>query len=434
MGRLTTILDRLPGGALVRRAALLGTGAALGQAAVIGATPLLARIYSPAEFGVLAVFLAVSGVSVVVSALRYEQAILVAESDEEASAVVKAAAWCVLISVILASIAALAGGDALARFTHTPAIADLLWLLPVTVAAGGVHQIMVAWATRTGNFVVLSRSKAVLGVSLAASQLILGVAVDGAHGLVIGVALSWIMTILVLVPAMKGLSLARDHDAWRAAVRYKQFPQFGLWASLLNRGALEIPSVALAALYGPEVAGAFLLAVRVVATPTRLITESAYQVYVNEASRLQREEPAAMYTLFLRTIGRLVRLAIPLALVLALAGPWGFGVVFGPDWSEASDQVRLLAPLLVAMLITQPVAGTLWITVRLDLQLMREAIRVSLVTGAFLLAWRFSLDSYAAVGAYVLAMVCGYGLLLVLCRNVLCDPSRTAAGSALVPA
>jgi len=434
MARFTDILDRLPGGALVKRAALLGSGAAVGQAAVIGATPLLARIYGPADFGVLAVFLAVSGVSVVVSALRYEQAILVAESDEEASAVVKASAWCVLLSVTLASIAALAGGDALARFTSTPAIADLLWLLPVTVAAGGIHQIMVAWATRAGNFSVLSRSKAVLGISLAASQLFLGVIVDGAHGLVVGVAASLILTIIVLIPAMKGLSLARDHDAWHAAVRYRQFPQFGLWASLLNRGALEIPSVALAALYGPEVAGAFLLAVRVVATPTRLITESAYQVYVNEASRLQREEPSAMYTLFVRTLGRLVRLAVPLAVLLAVAGPWGFGIVFGPDWAEASAQVRLLAPLLVAMLITQPVAGTLWITVRLDLQLMREVVRVTLVIGAFLLAWQFALDSHAAVGAYVLAMVSGYGLLLILCRNVLRDPNRLATTAALAPA
>lgn len=424
MRAVTELVAKLPLGPLVRRAALLGSGAAIGQAAVIGATPLLARIYEPADFGVLAVFLAVSGVAIVVSALRYEQAVLVAESDAEASAVVKAAGWCVLLSVVLASIAALAGGHALAAFTSTPEIAGLLWLLPVTVAAGGGHQIMVAWATRVGAFAELSRSKAVLGVSLAVGQLGLGFVAEGPNGLVTGVALSWVVASIALAPAMKGLRLSRDHDAWRAAVRYRRFPQYGMWASLLNRGALEIPAVALAALYGPAVAGSFLLAVRVVATPTRLVTESAYQVYVNEASRLQREAPERMYTLFVRTLTRLARLAVPLAFLLAAFGPWGFGVVFGPDWAESSEQVRLLAPLLVAMLLTQPVAGTLWITERLDLQLAREVARVVFVIIAFVLVWLLELGSHAAVGSYVLAMVGGYGLLLALCRRVLIEPRR----------
>lgn len=426
MNRLSALWARLPLGPLVRRAAILVSGAAIGQAAVVGSTPLLSRIYTPAEFGVLAVFLAASGVSVVVSAFRYEQAILVADTDDEAAAVVKAALGCVVFTTILAAIAALAGGDWLADFTSTPAIADVLWLLPVTVAAGGVHQIMVSWATRQGGFTALSRSKAVLGVSLAVSQLAIGLSTDWAGGLVVGVAVSWLLAILVLVPAMRGLTLATDADAWGAAVRYRRFPQLGMWASLLNRSALEIPSVALAALYGPEVAGSFLLAVRVVATPARLITESAYQVYVNEASRLKREAPGEMYTLFLRTLTRLARLAVPAALLLAVFGPWGFGVVLGPDWAESSEQLRLLAPFLVAMMLTQPVAGTLWLTERLDLQLAREVGRVSFVLIAFLIAWSTGVGANAAIAMYVVSMVAGYSLLLYLCRRVLVQTARPA--------
>lgn len=429
MTRFDALLERLRVGSLVRRAAILGSGAAIGQIAVVGATPFLARVYDRADFGVLAVFLAVSGVSVVVSALRYEQAILVAEDDHEASAVVKTAGICVLFSVVVASVLALAGGHALAAFTSTPDIAGLLWLLPVAVATGGIHQIMVAWATRAGEFKVLSRSKAVLGLSLAGAQLVFGVAADGPDGLVVGVVIAWVVAIVALLPGMRRMQLVTDRAAWSAAVRFRRFPQYGMWASLLNRGALEIPSVALAAIYGPEVAGAFLLANRVVATPARLITESAYQVYVNEASRLHRESPGEMFTLYTRTLGRLARVAIPLALLLAAFGPAVFKVVFGAEWTEAADYVRLLSPVLVAMLITQPVAGTLWILERLDLQLIREIARVSFVTLAFVAAWSLSLGPNAAVMAYVVAMVAGYGLLLALCRSVLLerDPIRTRA-------
>ncbi|MEZ5244091.1 MAG: oligosaccharide flippase family protein [Acidimicrobiales bacterium] len=415
---LRTLLDRLPVGTLVRRAATLGSGAAIGQIAVVGATPLLARMYEKSDFGVLSVVLAVTGVAIVVSSLRYEQAIVVAESDEEASAVAQTSAALVVVVVTLTSVLALAGGHALASFTNSEDLQHVLWLVPPTIAAGGINQILVSWATRRGDFEALSRSKAAQGIGMAATQLLSGWLFNGPIGLVAGITVGWIVGTIMLLPSAGDLHLTSLRLSWAAAVRYRRFPQLGLLASLLNRGALEIPAVALAALHGPEVAGAFLIANRVVATPTRLVTEAAYQVYVNEASRLQRETPGELGVLFNRSLRRLALLSIPPALLLSTIGPWSFGLVFGGDWSDAGDYVRLLSLVLVAMLVTQPVAATLWILDRQDLQLVREIARVVLVALAFVIAGWFDLTPTAAVFAYVIAMSAGYGLLLAMCRTV----------------
>lgn len=416
-------------GTLVQRALTLGVGAAVGQAAVVGVTPLLARIYDKGDFGVLAVVLALTGVGVVISSLRYEQAIVVAETDEEASAAAKAAGGFSLLTVLVASLLALAVGDALARWTNSPALRDVLWMVPVIIAAGAGHQMLVAWATRRGDFRALSQAKAALGIGLAVSQLVLGFVFDGAVGLVAGVGIAWFVAIVFLVPAAGGLTWASDRAAWEAIRRYRRFPEFSLFASLFNRGALEIPAVALAALYGPEVAGAFLLANRMVATPARLVTESAYQVYLNEASRLLRDDPSGLVYLFRRTLRRMALLCAPAVLVLALAGPPLLVWVFGDEWSDSASYVRLLAVLFAAMLVTQPVESTLWLLERQDLQLLRDVARVVMVSGAFLAAWWLDASAIGAVAAYVGAMVAGYAFLLLLCRLLLQQQPEPAAAS-----
>lgn len=429
-----SLLVRLPLGTLVRRAATLGTGAAVGQVAVVGATPVLARMYDKADFGVLSVVLAVSGLAVVVASLRYEQAIVVADDDDEASAVAQTSAGLVLASVLLVALLALAGGDALASFTNSEDLRTVLWLLPPTVAAGGLHQILVSWATRRGAFRALSRSKAALGIGMVATQIVVGLLVSGPVGLVAGIGVGWMVAIVILAPAANGLRLVGLERTWDAVVRYRRFPQLGLLASLLNRGALEIPAVALAALHGPEVAGAFLVANRVVVTPARLVTEAAYQVYVNEASRLQREADGGLTVLFNRTLRRLSLLAMPPALALALFGPSVFTFVFGDSWTDAARYVQLLAIVLVAMLVTQPVAATLWLLDRQDLQLVREIARVVLVCGAFGLAWLLAATPEMAVMAYAIAMTAGYALLLALCRTVLASAEATAEARPLAVA
>ena len=195
---------------------------------------------------------------------------------------------------------------------------------------------------------------------------------------------------------------------------------------MFNRSALEIPAVALAALHGPEVAGAFLIANRMVATPARLVTESAYQVYLNEASRLTRNDPAGLTFLFRRTLRRMALICAPAALLLAVAGPPVLVWIFGDEWADAASYVRLLVLLFASMLVTQPVESTLWLLERQDLQLLRDVARVVMVSGAFFVAWWLGVSATGAVAAYVAAMVAGYVLLLHLCHGLLQQQPETA--------
>src|SRR5690349_9462435 len=60
---------------------LLASGTAFGQGLVVLASPLLTRLYRPADFGVLAVYIAIISIFDVIAALCYELAIPLPQDD-----------------------------------------------------------------------------------------------------------------------------------------------------------------------------------------------------------------------------------------------------------------------------------------------------------------------------------------------------------------
>ena len=65
----------IPGGAFGRHVVTLASGTAVGQGATRLALPVLTRLYSPADYGALAVYSATLTVLLVLASLRFEQAI-----------------------------------------------------------------------------------------------------------------------------------------------------------------------------------------------------------------------------------------------------------------------------------------------------------------------------------------------------------------------
>ena len=84
--KLKAIVQRiLPKSRFARSASLLAGGAVAGQAIIVAASPILTRLYSPEDFGVLAVFASLLSILSIVASLRYQLAIPLPKTDEEAA-------------------------------------------------------------------------------------------------------------------------------------------------------------------------------------------------------------------------------------------------------------------------------------------------------------------------------------------------------------
>jgi len=127
-----------------------------------------------------------------------------------------------------------------------------------------------------------------------------------------------------------------------------------------------------------------------------------------------RDATGDLEELFRTTVKRLALVAAPLMLSIAVAATLLVGPVFGSEWEEAGTYITILTPLYTMQLLTSPLAGTLTILERQDLALVREIVRILLLTIAIVVAqelalsatWAVALLSAAGSFAYVL-----YGLI-----------------------
>ncbi len=95
-------IKKLKNSTMFSNAKVLVAGTMLAQAISILSAPFLARIYSPEEFGVYAVFLSASSVFISVSMMRYELAIVLPKHKSVGRALaVFALCSCVVVSLLL---------------------------------------------------------------------------------------------------------------------------------------------------------------------------------------------------------------------------------------------------------------------------------------------------------------------------------------------
>lgn len=84
--------------AFFRNIATLITGTTVAQAIPIAISPILTRIYTPEEFGPLALYISITSIFSVIATFRYELTIVQVQCDEDAKSLIQLSFF--LISIV----------------------------------------------------------------------------------------------------------------------------------------------------------------------------------------------------------------------------------------------------------------------------------------------------------------------------------------------
>jgi O-antigen/teichoic acid export membrane protein len=428
----------LPRSRFVQQVMLAASGAAVGQAIVVVSSPVLTRLYTPEEFGSFGVFQTLVNILGAVACLRYELAVPVSPT-ERASAEVLGVASLIAVGLGLLTLLVVAlWGDTIAGWLDVPGVGPLLWLVAPSLTALGLYQALNGWAIRRGTFGLIATSRLTQPLGQVLPQLALGPLGIGPMGLALGIAIGWVAgasTFLCRLPRIDWeiLRQIRPSGMLAAARRHRRFPTYSTLAALLNTSTRLLPSLLLAMLYGPAVAGWFHLAQRVIGLPVQFISVAVSQVYLSEAPKLAHgggEGGPALYRLFIRTTGRLLVLGLIGIGILAIPGPWLFGLVFGPQWVEAGEIVRLLLPLLLARFVVFPISQTLNMFDRQDLHLIWDSCNGVILAVSFILGWQLRLGPSTTVLLYSLGMSFSYLAHFLIAQRVILRHLTPPAGGA----
>lgn len=351
------------------------------------AQPVLTRLYTPAAFGLADYFTSLMVILMSVSSLRYEDALMQPETEEEAGAVwwlavavlVVSTALCVLLLPWRAEIAALLG---------VPNIAPWLLLVPPTLLAMRVWKLTEVWLTRDRKFRLVSVGQVANVGTMSGSRILAGLAspTSGPLGLIGGFFLGHLAgAVLLTVASVRhtGDVLRRafqPHRWWEQAKRFRRFPLFSTPSTLFGALLSRLPFLLIPVFFDEAVLGFFGRAFLALAIPLSFVGNAIAQVFFVQAAEAQRSGTLPELTEAVHA--RLVMLGIFPTLALMLAGGDIFEVVFGETWRPAGDYLLYLGPWLFLAAVASPLTRLFDVLERQRLDFISSAILFALLAVA----------------------------------------------------
>jgi len=355
----------LPKGEFSRNVLTLMTGTSIAQAIPIAISPILTRIYSPEDFGILALFLSITSILSVMVTGRYEFAITLPKKKNDAIQLL----W---LSIILSFIFSFF--TFLVIFFFKTKIIELLgnkkinnWLyfVPITILLSGFYQTFNYWFNRNKNYKTLAKSRVVQTSTTSAINLSVGYSNNGGvGGLIIGNIIGRIITNIYFIflfttnkteeykyNKMKMIALAK---------RYKDFPKYDILASFFNISSNQSTHIFFNVFFGAITSGYFYLTQRIFTLPISLIAGSIQEVFKMEVISVHLKKGDTR-KLYLRTLKKLILLAIIPTILIYYYSIDTFVFVFGDKWKPAGEFVKIMSPIFFLRFISFPLSYMVYV-------------------------------------------------------------------------
>lgn len=385
-------------------------------AQVIGALFMLVltRLFAPEAFGVYTLFASIVSIISIISCFSYELSIVLPKDDDQGS---NQLAISVLISLLfslsLFPLIWLAGPWFL-QLIHAPELGPYLWLIPPTIFLGGIgagHPGLNYWSFRTKQ-VMRQSITLILGVLVASlAQFFLGMTVYATGGgLIVGALIgSAVSTIWLGIKTWNSdkklfINSIRPGKMIEGIKRYRKFPLFTNWSTLLNTVSWQLPAFLLASFFSTEVVGFYSLGDRVIKMPMNLIGSALSRVFYPRAAQAINDN--TLSTLTEGLFNRLVAFLFFPLLTFTLIGREVFILLFGSAWAEAGEYSQILSLFTFVWFISAPLSGLYNVLEKQELILKFNVINLitrvaALLIGGYFQSPKLALMLYAASGIFV---------------------------------
>jgi O-antigen/teichoic acid export membrane protein len=396
----------------------LGTGTVIGQALVVAATPLITRIYSPTDMGLMSIVVGFMNIAGIISTLRFELAIVSARDQAEALALLR-------ISLMFVAFTAVIQGGALVLLIALNLLSYgtlTMWCVPLVVLAlvgSGTFLTLRYYFVWRGDFSGIARGLVSQGVGRACFPPLLGVLGTGWLGLITGEAFARALGIAGLMRRLREDLRTTERTAlhaplWPTMKAYRQFPAIVLPSSILDAASSALPFPIVAALFGTRAAGLFFLAYQLSGLPGTLISASVADVFHNQFADAYRSDIRRVPALLRHGFSMLALVGIAVYLPTAVLSPFVLGPVLGGDWSDIGLLVAVMTPLAFASLVVGPASRLIIVVNRSDLKLFADTARLVIPIACLWGAHAAGSSFFWSVAVFSLTTCLTYFLNLVL--------------------
>ncbi len=404
---------------LIKNSGKLLSANVIAQAISLLIYPVLTRIYSQADFGLLNLYSSIVAIIVILSTAQYQYAIPIPKDNNISRGSFHVGLIVLLLCTILL-ILLLPFSHPVASVFNAPELAHYLWLVPVSVLFLGFWQLLNYWYTRQKNFNSISGFQISQTLFSAGGKLGMGW-MGKAGGLLYASAFAPMLSVLFSVIAhrkcLKPLMEFHKEYCYQAAKQFKNFPLFTMPRGVINNFSNNLPALLLTSYFGLNKVGLWGMAMTLSFIPINIIAGSLYQVFFQRiAERVNAKQSIRSffrkYWLW-ATLISLVLFAI-LFVVLPDLSEW----LLGSGWRLTGEFIRWMLPWLCLTILLSPhgYLPDLFYKQRIELffEIALFVVRiVALVVGIHLSDFTLAIAGYCLGSAFVkMAMFIWYGCII----------------------
>jgi lipopolysaccharide exporter len=370
-----------------RSTSILARGAFIGQVVNLAFYPIITRVFPPEAFGKYALLNSFVSVAAVGATLRYDMAIVSADTEIEGyHLLLSSVTFAMIVSFISAGLLWSFILYQRIGFGALPTYAVGLAFLAIAITS--INGIVRIWNIRQLGYQTLSR----VNMSQSAFRVLVclgGGVISPFWFWLVGADLASRGYGLGYMLTRNWKHLASLHDNFTVAgaksvlVAYKKFPLFSLPSTLIDTLAVTLPLPFIVSLYGAEGAGHFALAFQVLSVPGLFLSTSIAESFHGHLAESARNSREKLKGLFWQTAGILSLLGLVPFCMLFIWGKDLFSFAFGNTWSKSGELASLMSVWFFCGFVISPVTRAIFVLNAFLIKLVYDVIALGSMLAVF---------------------------------------------------
>ena len=413
---IQNIKNHIPGD-FIKNIFTLLSGATIAQVIALISIPVLTRMYTPEDFGYIAIYLSITNIIASVSTGRYELAIMLPKKKSDSLAIFKGT----LSIVALASISALLliilfknFNNPLSNFIKP----GYFYLLPASIFLVALSNMFLQWFTRVKKFQLQAKTKIIKSSSNSGINIAMGYFFNlKSWGLFLGHIGGQLSQFIFfsgrfIKTELNEFKKIEIQQIKQQLQENRNFPYFSAPMAFLNSVSVDILIYVFNIFYSTTLVGLYSNANKVINYPLNLISQSFTSVFYQKIAETDKK-------LKLYTVSYFINLLLA-SLAMTPIVLWGeeiFAFVLGDEWETAGSIAKYLAPLTITSFAMRSVSNIFSLTRKHQILLIWQSIYLLVILITIFVSknekFEIMLVSISFIGAflYIALAIIGFRIM-----------------------
>ena len=348
-----------------RNVAILTTGTALAQTIPLLASPILTRIYTPTDFGLLALFMAVVQSVLPMVSGKYDIALVLPKDESRGEQLFGVAVLFAIVVSCALAVFLFVAHDWVIGVLDAGKLGWWIYLTPLVLFMSGIYGASNYFANRKKFYGLMAKAGFMQAAVTGVVTVGLGLAGFGFVGLLLGNILALLVTTFYIIRSSAPHLFRTVFGNWKKKrvlmAKYKDYPIFNGSTSLIGGITLSLPVFFIAHYFPESIIGYYAIVLRVANKPLSFLTTPISQVNLKKVVDLVNEGRNVTKYIFKLALVLTSIVSVPTVLLVVFA-PEIFSFVLSEQWHTAGVYCQIIIPAISVRFVVSTLSTTIGAT------------------------------------------------------------------------